>query len=59
MNKKILEIISEEDVLLQHINMSPSDRLKMCFGLSDWSIRFNKHQGEELNNRLQNNFILR
>ena len=59
MEKKRLELISEEDVLLQHINMTPSDRLKKCFELSDWSMRFKKYQGEEMSNRLKNYFILR
>ena len=41
------------------LNMTPSERIKKGFELSEWSARLNKDYKKELNRRLKNYYLLK
>lgn len=58
MEKKDLKLTTDKEVLLKALNMTPTERLKLCFELSEWAARFNKYHKEEIERSLEGYFIL-
>lgn len=58
-NKEIIYSINDDDYLLMCLNMSPSERVKKGFELSEWAMKINKHSEVELIKRLSNFYLLK
>lgn len=59
MKKKELTLITEIESRLRDLELPPCERLKKGFELSQWAMKLNKFNAEEIENRLKGYFVLR